>query len=300
MNPAPEEGRTLVVDGGLATRLEDLGCDLGDELWSARLLRDAPDTIRRAHRDFFDAGADVAITASYQASIAGFTARGPTRREARALITRSVDLAAQARDAAGGGLVAASVGPYGAARADGSEYTGDYGLDPDPDIAVDTLADWHRERWHLLADSGADLLACETLPSYTEARALARLLAETPGVRAWFSFSCADAAHISDGTPLARCAELLADREQVVAVGANCTAPDRIDGLIARVRGAPAVVYPDSGETWDAASGTWAGTRDPEAFGAAARRWRQAGARLIGGCCRTTPDHIRRIRDHLD
>ncbi|KIH99194.1 homocysteine methyltransferase [Streptomonospora alba] len=296
MDAVREEGPTLVLDGGLATRLEELGCDLSDELWSARLLHEDPDMIRRAHRDFFAAGADVAITASYQASVDGFTARGLTRAQARTLIASSVGLAAQARDESGGGIVAAGIGPYGAALADGSEYTGDYG----PGIGADALADWHRQRWHLLAESGADLLACETIPSYTEAQALVRLLEETPGVRAWFSFSCADAEHISDGTPLARCAELLADREQVVAVGANCTAPSRIGGLIARVRGAPAVVYPNSGETWDAAAGTWRGSSDPEAFGAAARRWQQAGARLIGGCCRTTPEHIRRIRAHLD
>ncbi|GAA1767659.1 homocysteine S-methyltransferase [Streptomonospora arabica] len=296
MDALPGE-RTLVLDGGLATRLEDLGCDLRDELWSARLLHDDPAVLRRAHRDFFAAGADVAITASYQASVPGFTARGLSRGEARALIARSVEVAAQARDEAGGGIVAASVGPYGAARADGSEYTGDYG--PRAGTA-DALADWHRERWHLLAESGADLLACETLPSCTEAQALVRLLAETPGVRAWFSFSCRDGERISDGTPLAECAALLAGHDQVVAVGANCTAPRHIPELVSGVRGVPAVAYPNSGEIWDAGARTWRGARDPAAFGAAAREWRRAGARLIGGCCRTTPEHVRRIRAHLD
>ncbi|MUL40536.1 homocysteine S-methyltransferase [Streptomonospora sp. PA3] len=292
-------GRTLVLDGGLATRLEDFGCDLGDELWSARLLHDDPAVIRRAHRDFFAAGADVAITASYQAGVPAFTARGFTRAEARALIARSVELAAQARDEAGGGIVAASIGPYGAALADGSEYTGDYGPAAGAD-AADFLADWHRERWHLLAESGADLLACETIPSYAEARALLGLLEETPGVRAWFSFSCADGERISDGTPLAECAALLAGHARVLAVGANCTAPRHIPDLIARVRGVPAVVYPNSGETWDPTARTWSGRGDPDDFGAAAREWQRAGARLIGGCCRTTPEHIRRIRAHLD
>ncbi|QBI54445.1 homocysteine S-methyltransferase [Streptomonospora litoralis] len=295
------DGRTLVLDGGLATHLEDLGCDLSGGLWSARLLRDDPDVVRRAHRDFFAAGADVAITASYQASIPGFTARGLTREQARALIASSVATARQARDDAGGGLVAASVGPYGAALADGSEYTGDYGLDAaDTDTAAAVLADWHRERWHLLAESGADLLACETIPSYAEARALARLLEETPDVRAWFSFSCADGTRISDGTPLADCVALLAGRPQVVAVGANCTAPRHITELVERVHGVRAVAYPNSGEVFDPRSGTWSGGGDPAAFGSAAREWQRAGARLIGGCCRTTPEHIRAVRAHLD
>ncbi|GAB3458680.1 homocysteine S-methyltransferase [Streptomonospora sediminis] len=314
MDPHPlGGGATLVLDGGLATHLQDLGCDLSGGLWSARLLHDDPGLVRRAHRDYFAAGADVAVSAAYQASIPGFTARGLTRAQARGLISRSVELAAQARDEAGGGIVAAGVGPYGAALADGSEYTGDYGLDTGRSAAsagsdtadtaagaVAVLADWHRERWHLLAESGADLLACETIPSFAEARALVRLLAETPGVRAWFSFTCVDGEHISDGTPLAECAALLAGNPQVVAVGANCTAPRHITDLIGRIRGVPAVVYPNSGASWDPRTREWSGGGDPADFGAAAREWQRAGARLIGGCCRTTPEHIRRVRAHLD
>ncbi|CAM3912938.1 homocysteine S-methyltransferase [Nocardiopsis rhodophaea] len=285
----------LVLDGGLATRLEELGCDLSDELWSARLLMDDPDLIRRAHRDFFAAGADVATTASYQASVPALIRRGMSVREAADLIRRSVTLAAEARDERGAGLVAASVGPYGAYLANGAEYTGAYDLDEEG------LAAWHRDRWHILADSGADLLACETIPSYPEARALARLLAETPGVRAWMSFSCRDGEHINDGARLSDCAALFSGLDAVVAVGANCTAPRYIPSLIreAATSGAAVVVYPNSGETWDAERRGWTGSSDPVRFGAEARGWRAAGARLIGGCCRTTPEHIRQIRAHL-
>ncbi|WP_067963247.1 homocysteine S-methyltransferase [Nocardiopsis trehalosi] len=283
----------LVCDGGLATHLEALGHDLGGGLWSARLLRDDPAAVRRAHRDFFAAGADVAVSASYQAGIPALLERGLTRAEAHDLLRRSVRLAAEARDANGGGLVAASVGPYGAARADGSEYTGAYDLDEDG------LTAWHRERWHVLADSGADLLACETLPSAAEARALARLLAETPHVRAWVSFTCRDGVHISDGTPLADCAALFAGSAQVVAVGVNCTPPHLVPDLLARLGGVPGVAYPNSGETWDPRTRTWTGTRDPVAFGDAAAAWHRAGAVVVGGCCRTTPEHVRRVRDRL-
>ncbi|MBV2364582.1 homocysteine S-methyltransferase [Streptomonospora nanhaiensis] len=288
------ERGVLVLDGGLATRLEDLGGDLGGGLWSARLLKDDPALIRRAHRDFFAAGADIAVSAAYQASVPAFTARGLSPAQARALIARSVELARQARDEHGGGLVAAGVGPYGAARADGSEYTGAYDLDEDG------LAAWHRERWHLLAESGADLMACETIPSAAEARALARLLDETPHISAWVSFSCRDGERISDGTPLAECAAPLARHPRVLAVGVNCTPPRHIPDLLGRISGVPAVVYPNSGEEWDPRTRRWRGERDPVAFGAAARRWRAAGAALIGGCCRTTPEHIRQIRAHLD
>ncbi|WP_204019203.1 homocysteine S-methyltransferase, partial [Sphaerimonospora thailandensis] len=280
----------VVLDGGLATRLEALGCDLNDELWSAKLLVEEPDVIRRAHLGYFRAGADVATTASYQASVPGFVRRGLTPREARDLIRLSVTLAVQARDEHGAGLVAASVGPYGAFLADGAEYTGDYDLDEDG------LAEWHRERFEILATAGADLLACETIPSLTEARALARLLRETPGVRAWVSFSCRDGRHVSDGTPFTECAAVFADLPQVVAVGVNCTAPRFIPDLISE---GATIVYPNSGETWDAARRRWLGLTDPIEYGEAAAGWHALGATHVGGCCRTTPEHIRRIRERL-
>ncbi|GGO72998.1 homocysteine S-methyltransferase [Nonomuraea cavernae] len=285
---------TLVLDGGLATHLEALGADLSDELWSARLLLEDPGLIRRVHADYFAAGADVATTASYQASLQGFARRGLDMPRAEGLIRLSVELAAQARDEAGGGLVAASVGPYGAFLADGSEYTGVYDLDEDGLLA------WHRPRWEILASAGADLLACETIPSYPEARALARLLRETPSVKAWVSFSCRDGEHLNDGTPISEAAALFAGGTQVVAVGANCTAPRHIPGLIASLTGGlPVVVYPNSGETWDAGRRRWLGLADPVEYGQAAKEWERAGASLIGGCCRTDPGFIRQIRAHL-
>ncbi len=209
----------LILDGGLATELERRGHDLSDELWSARLLRDDPDAIRRVHLAYYGAGADCCTSASYQATIPGFVRSGMSPDEAREVIRRAVRLVIEARDefwAVGANragrlrpLAAAGVGPYGAYLADGSEYTGTYDLDEAG------LIDFHRERWAILAGGGADILACETIPSLAEARALARLLSETPGVYAWFSFSCRDGAHISDGTPIADCAAFLADFERV-------------------------------------------------------------------------------------
>lgn len=282
-----------MLDGGLATHLEALGADLADELWSARLLLEDPALIRRVHADYFAAGADVATTASYQASLPGFARRGMSPAEAERLIRLSVELAAQARDEAGGGLVAASVGPYGAFLADGSEYTGDY------DLGEESLVAWHRPRWEILAAAGADMMACETIPSLPEARALARLLAETPEVKAWVSFSCRDTHHLNDGTPLAEAAALFAGDPQVVAVGVNCTAPRFIPALITQLTSNPIVLYPNSGETWDAKRRRWVGLTDPVEYGQAAKEWQAMGASMIGGCCRTTPEHIRQVRSHL-
>ncbi|MEU2946344.1 homocysteine S-methyltransferase [Nocardiopsis alba] len=291
--------RPLVVDGGLATRLEAYGRDLGGGLWSARLLAEEPELIARVHRDYFEAGADVAIAAGYQASVAGFASLGYSRRRALESIARSVELAVGERDAFGSGLVAAGIGPYGAARADGSEYTGDYDLDEEG------LYHWHRERWNVLTDAGADLVACETLPSLAEARALARLTLETPGARVWFSFSCSDGERISDGTPLREvAAELAPLREsgRLVAVGVNCVPPRHVPSLVRAVAsaGLPAVAYPNSGEGWDATRGVWTGSGESERFGEAAVSWCREGAVLVGGCCRTGPEHVRAVREALE
>lgn len=296
----------LILDGGLATELERHGCDLNDDLWSARLLADAPDIIRRVHLDYYWAGADCCTSASYQATIPGFMRRGMAEQSARDLIRLSVRLVTEARDEFWSDeknrvgrlrpIVAASVGPYGAYLADGSEYSGRYGLDEGQ------LTDFHRERWHILAGTGADILACETIPSFVEARALATLLAETPGAYAWFSFSCADGEHINDGTPIAMCAEYLSGIEQVAAVGINCTSPRFLPDLIRAVTAAtdkPVVVYPNSGETYDPASKRWIGESEPAEFGTFSREWRKLGAGVIGGCCRTTPAHITQIRDRF-
>jgi homocysteine S-methyltransferase len=292
----------LVIDGALATELERRGYDLKDNLWSARLLLDHPAAIRQLHFDYFAAGADCAITASYQASVEGFRARGLTPDDALELIRRSVALAIEARDAfwaepgnrAGRSkpFIAASVGPYGAFLADGSEYRGNYG------VSESDLQAFHRPRMKALIEAGADLLACETIPCLTEARALAAVLSEFPDVSAWFSFSARDGIHVSEGQAFADCVRAIAPQPQVAAVGVNCTAPRYITSLIREATAAttkPVLVYPNSGEAYDATTREWGGRAVAEPFAERARAWYDAGARLIGGCCRTTPDDIRAL-----
>ncbi|MBL8302449.1 MAG: homocysteine S-methyltransferase [Ideonella sp.] len=296
----------VILDGALATELERRGADLRDPLWSARVLIDAPDLIRQLHWDYFDAGADVATSASYQASFEGFARRGLDAEAAAALMRRSVALACEARDAwwaepahrAGRRrpLVAASVGPYGATLADGSEYRGRYGLDEA------ALMAFHRPRLAVLAGAGADLLACETLPCLAEARALARLLPEFPQARAWISFSCRDDHHTSEGEDFGDCVAALEDCPQIVAVGLNCTAPGHVPALVAAARARtarPIVVYPNSGEVYDADGSRWLGCADTHDFADQAERWAGGGARLVGGCCRTSPADIAAVRRRL-
>jgi homocysteine S-methyltransferase len=282
----------LVADGGLATELEARGNDLSDSLWSARLLMDAPGQILDAHLAFFRAGAQIATSASYQASFEGFTSRGLDRREAAGLMRRSVELARAACDQlAGDGRtrwVAASAGPYGAALADGSEYRGRYGL------SVRELAAWHRPRLEVLAAAGPDVLALETVPDTDEAEALMTAIAGL-GIPAWLSYTIA-AGRTRAGQPLAEAFAVAAGVPEIVAVGVNCCAPADVLPAIATARevtGKPVIVYPNSGEEWDARRRAWAGQSgySPEL----PRQWITAGATIIGGCCRVRPADIAQI-----
>jgi homocysteine S-methyltransferase len=296
-------GDPIVLDGGLATQLEAQGEDLSDPLWSARLLVGDEAAIVEAHLAYYRAGARVATTASYQATFEGFARRGLSREEASELLRQSVSLAVAARDAftaeRGPGpdlFVAASVGPYGAMLADGSEYRGRYGR------SVDELASFHRERLGVLVATEADVLAVETIPEVEEAVAVAGLLAELPGAAAWISFSCADGRTIRSGARIEEAVEAIAAAPGVVAVGVNCTAPEHIDELVARIASVsalPIVVYPNSGEGWDAGARRWSGADGGRVDGAAARRWASAGAKLIGGCCRVTPAQVVAIGEAL-
>ncbi|SEC73673.1 homocysteine S-methyltransferase [Streptomyces melanosporofaciens] len=292
----------LVLDGGLSNQLEAQGCDLSDALWSARLLADDPGQIEAAHIAYARAGARVLITSSYQATYEGFAHRGVGHEEATSLLRRSVELArtgaerAAAERATAGDRatddqaaepvwVAASVGPYGAMLADGSEYRGRYGL------SVAELARFHRPRIEALAAAGPDALALETVPDADEAAALLSAV-EGCGVPVWLSYSVAGETTRA-GQPLRDAFALAAGVDQVIAVGVNCCEPgdaDRAVEIAADITGKPVVVYPNSGEEWDATARSWRGraTFDPGRVTA----WRDAGARLIGGCCRVGPERI--------
>ncbi|HET6637096.1 MAG TPA: homocysteine S-methyltransferase [Streptomyces sp.] len=282
----------LVLDGGLSNQLEAQGCDLSDALWSARLLADDPGQLTAAHRAYVDAGARVLITSSYQASFEGFARRGLDRAQAAGMFRRSV---AAARAAAGEQpvWVAASVGPYGAVQADGGEYRGRYGL------SVTALERFHRPRIEALVAAAPDVLALETVPDADEAEALLRA-AQGCGTPVWLSYTISGATTRA-GQPLADAFAVAAGNDQVLAVGVNCCTAQDADAAIdvaARVTGKPVVVYPNSGETWDAARHRWQGepTFDP----GRARAWAARGARLIGGCCRVGPGLVASLAAELE
>lgn len=280
--------RPVVLDGALATELEARGADLSGPLWSARLLRDDPGAIEAVHLAYLEAGAQVLITASYQASVEGFAALGVGGEEAAGLLRRSVHLARRARERAGtaGALVAASAGPYGAVLAGGQEYTGDYGAATDRDVEA-----FHERRLRALLAAGPDCVACETIPRLDEAAALARVLDRLGAPDAWISFSCRDGRRTAHGEPIEEAVAAAAAGPRVVAVGVNCTAPEHVEELLTRARSAtdlPLVAYPNA--AWGP------GELAPEDV----RAWVAAGARLVGGCCGLGPRAVRGVARVLE
>lgn len=303
------EGMPIILDGALATYLETLGANISGALWSAEILIANPSLIKKTHLDYYRAGANVAITASYQASLDGLVKHlGLSKQDAKNVVKKSVELAQEARSQyitevnaeVGDKLfVAGSVGPYGAFLADGSEYRGDYV------VPKETMKGFHRGRIQALVEAGVDILACETIPSKAETEALIDLLtSEFPSSEAWFSFTLRDGSHISDGTPLSEIAALFKGVEQVASLGFNCVPDDvalvALQELKPHVKEGTMVVYPNSGEQWNAKAREWEGKRtEGSTLAKKTEEWRNAGAGLIGGCCRTTPDDIAVMKQAL-
>jgi homocysteine S-methyltransferase len=239
----------------------------------------------------------VGISASYQASRSGFARQGLDASDADRLLALSVRLLREARDAAIGDhpmLVAASVGPYGATLHDGSEYRGRYG------VPHDRLVDFHVERLRVLIDAGPDLLAIETVPDVAEAWALIAALDEAGSdLPAWLSFSCADDATTCAGQPIEDAVAVVTSSSRLSAIGVNCTKPEHIGGLVARIRSAapalPVVVYPNAGRVWDGEASVWLGDGTDLLPDTAVRSWFDTGAALVGGCCGLGPAAIERI-----
>jgi homocysteine S-methyltransferase len=292
-----------VLDGGLATELEQRGFALNSPLWSAQVLQDSPEAIVAVHRDYLEAGADCLLTASYQVSVEGFQKIGyapqAAGQAAAEAFRTSVILAEKARSEYQARTqrkiwIAASLGPYGAMLHNGAEYHGNY------ECSFAELVGFHSRRIAVLAETDADFLAFESIPSGEEAKAILAALEHYPDLGAYLSFTCKDGTHVSHGEKLRECAELLNQTPQVIGIGINCTRPELIGSLtaeLAQVTSKPIIVYPNSGEQWDAKNGCWFGEETIKEFRELAVKWRAAGAQWIGGCCRTGPEHVRAVAD---
>jgi homocysteine S-methyltransferase len=291
--------RVHVLDGGMATELERRGRDISGPLWSAQVLDDSPAAIQQVHLDYMRAGADCTSTVSYQVSALGYEESERPREDAARALRKSVEIAEVAREqfereADRPIAIAASLGPYGAALHNGAEFHGRY------DIGFEDLVAFHADRLAVVAETNVDLVALETVPSFEEGEAILAALARFPSLSAWLSFTCRDSSHVAHGERFAECASLVDDSQQIIAVGINCTHPRFIAELIAEAKTAtrkPVFVYPNSGEIWDAANRRWLGTSDIAEYATLASSWFGVGAHAVGGCCRTTPAHIRAVRE---
>lgn len=297
-----EQKSPILIDGGLSNVLETKGCDLNHPLWTAKLLSENPEILVDTHLVYIKSGAQVIATASYQASFPGLIALGYTERQAKDLMLKSVKLVQRAIEKAKEEQIdtrltwiAASLGPYGAYLADGSEYQGNYG------VSNEVLRNFHSNRWKVFENSEVDLLAFETIPSLEEAQVISELVRN--GTKpSWVSFSCKDHEHLNDGTALADAIKIFQDHPSVFALGINCTHPKYISKLIQVIKsnsGKKIVVYPNSGEVYDAVTKTWEKTDEPRSYAELAQKWIAEGADLIGGCCRIGPKHIQTLNDQM-
>ncbi|WP_445490792.1 homocysteine S-methyltransferase [Niallia sp. 03133] len=301
-----DQYRVVLLDGAIATEIEKKGVNIQNELWSANAVIDNPESIKQVHTDYFKAGADIATTNTYQASIDGFKRNGWTIEEAEKLIEKTVSIAKDARDEFWGNiseqdkmkrpfpLIAGSIGPYGAFLANGAEYTGEY------ELSDKEFEQFHLPRMKQIKDAQADLFAFETMPNFKESKVLANLLQSYfPNDFAWLSFSISDEKHISDGTPLKEAVSYFNSYPNICAIGINCTSILHIPEVILELKEVttkPIVIYPNAGGSYDAVTKTWTDEKDDDNYGNETRHWHDSGVELIGGCCRTTPHHIQQIK----
>lgn len=300
-NELKQQKDLIILDGAMATELEGKGLNLNDELWSAKVLAEQPQAIKEVHYDYYKNGADAGSTASYQASIAGFIKKGYSEKEAKDLMAYSMELLLTARkewwEKEGREskrvfpMAVASIGPYGAYLADGSEYSGNY------KVSEKELQDFHRTRMEVLKEAGAELFALETFPCLYEAVVCAEMM-EKMEADYYISFSCRNSNQINDGTSIAECVKALEGLKYLKAIGVNCTPPQFVNGIIKNYKEnttLPIVAYPNSGETYDAGKKIWHSSNKQKTYGEWTKEWYEAGATLIGGCCRTTPNDINQI-----
>ena len=267
----------IKLDGGLSTALENNGNKLTTSLWTGELIRTNPAQITKAHLDFINAGAQIIITSSYQLSYTGCGARGWSEDETNQALIASTLLAKNAVTESGKSVkVAASVGPYGASLADGSEYKGNYG------VSKQVLKDFHAKRLEILISTSPDYLALETMPDTFEVEVLLDLLNDCP-IPFWISYSCKEGNQTNAGQDFQSAVDIA---QSAMAVGINCTKPELITDLLRSAKSSkPYVVYPNSGRVWDAVKKEWTGSAAVGFNDQLIQEWMEFGAEIIGGCC---------------
>lgn len=292
----------VVLDGAMSTPLEKLGADTNNDLWTAKALIDNEELVYKVHKMYFEAGADLIITDTYQANVQAFEKVGYSEKEARNLIKKAVKIAQKARDdyenrTGKHNYIAGTIGPYGAYLANGSEYRGDY------ELSAEEYQQFHLPRIEELVNAGVDILAIETQPKLDEVLAILELLKEKyPQQKVYVSYTLSDDDTISDGTPLPRAIHALEDYSQVIAVGINCVKLELVEPALKNMKEITdkhLIVYPNSSAVYDPKSKTWSQLKTSATFEELIPNWYEAGARIIGGCCTTGPKEIKAVADFI-
>ena len=286
-----------VLDGGLSFPLEEKKILMNTNLWTAELLISNPELIREVHINYIDSGAQIITTSSYQASFKSLKKRGYTEIQSKNIILKSVEILEEIKKNYDNKIIiAASIGPYGSYLADGSEYVGNY------NISKEYFFNFYKKKIDLLDSSNVDVLAFETIPSYKEAKVIAKILKGTKK-QSWISFSCKNEKEISDGTKLEKCCEYLNNHTKIFGVGVNCTSPKYISKLISilkrKLKNKKIIIYPNSGEIYDGKNKNWIGNNN-RTFESYIDEWLNLGVDILGGCCRVGPKEIRKIKDKID
>lgn len=293
---------TVVLDGAMSTPLERLGADTNNDLWTAKALIDNEELVYEVHKMYFEAGADLIITDTYQANVQAFEKVGYSEKEARNLIKKAVKIAQKARDdyenkTGKHNYIAGTIGPYGAYLANGSEYRGDY------ELSVEEYQQFHLPRIEELVNAEVDILAIETQPKLDEVLAILELLKEKyPQQKVYVSYTLSDDDTISDGTPLPRAIHALEDYSQVIAVGINCVKLELVEPALKNMKEITdkhLIVYPNSSAVYYPKSKTWSQPKTSATFEELIPNWYEAGARIIGGCCTTGPKEIKAVADFI-
>ncbi|MAT38093.1 MAG: homocysteine methyltransferase [Ectothiorhodospiraceae bacterium] len=274
----------ILLDGAMGSELEARGVDIGLPLWSANALNTAPQTVRAVHADHLRAGADIITTNTFRTNRRALAKAGEERRW-HDLNRIAVQLAYDARQwypIPRPVFIAGSIAPL--------EDCYSPELVPGPG----ELAAEHGEQAELLYRAGVDFILAETMIAVREVEALARACAET-GAPFVMSFLCRDDAHLLSGEPLAD-AVAAALPYNPAAFSLNCIHARTAAGPLRTLRSLtalPIAVYANTGDPLHPEAHPPAG---PDEYAECAREWRSLGAKIIGGCCGTSPDHIAALR----
>jgi S-methylmethionine-dependent homocysteine/selenocysteine methylase len=281
-------GAPVLLDGALGTELERRGVPSSLPLWSTQALLEAPDTVSAIHREYALAGAEVLTAGTFRTQQRTLARAGDAglEGEAAALTRHAVLLARRAAEAAPRTCwVAGSAPPL------------EDCYRPDLVPADDVAAAEHREHIAHLVEAGIDVIAVETMNCVREARIAARAAADS-GVPFWVSFVCDPDALLLSGESLRAAIDAVRDAGPT-AVGVNCVPPSAVAGCLPVLRscGIDFLVYANLGMPEE--DGSRSEEQGPTEFAGEVDRWTAAGARMVGGCCGTRPDHIRAVADAL-